>query len=72
MSSGQHLRLAQCILSQCERAFGFLVKTRSRYCLPVSPTFTRKHSQQFNLRNYCNSTVRMEVARSFRVGLEKG
>lgn len=71
MSGGLHLRLALHISFSVRVRILFPSKTRSSYCLRVSPHIHSKHSQQFHLLNDSNSVVKMETAGSLRGDLEK-
>lgn len=48
-------------------------KTQSSYCVCVCvlPNLLKKHSQYFSLLNYCNSSIKMEIASSAHGGLER-
>lgn len=40
-------------------------------CVCVLPNLLKKHSQYFSLLNYCNSSIKMEIASSAHGGLER-
>lgn len=48
-------------------------KTQSSLCVCVcvSPNLLKKHSQYFSLLNYYNSSIKMEIASSAHVDLER-
>lgn len=48
------------------RKLSVLSKTQSSYCLRVLPAST-----QISLPNYCNSSVKMDIASGAHVDLEK-